>query len=164
MGSEANPKHTARTIPSDAQASFENFIHFACQTPNHMRDNHYALQWFMLNPGLKCFDFIGFTEQLSEHAYLCFSELGASPEVLATITDRKMHSSGTYHWKDYYNSTLAELVYNAYYPDFKAFGYHQDSWKKDHTPKYQAPLRGYDPQKDIETFRPFVATTAYTRV
>lgn len=49
------------------------------------------------------------------------------------------NKSGRYKWKDYYNQELADMVYQAYWPDFEE--------------TYKEPIQDYNPAQDIERFR-----------
>lgn len=140
-------------IPSLYTANFATFASHVCGLQNHQRDCHYSSQWFFLAPWHKEFCFLGRCEHFSEHAHMLFSDLGARQDFLKKINGIKENHTGSYDWRNYFNQELADIVYQAYYPDFAAFGYHKDSWKKDFEEPYLDPIRNYDPTKDIERFR-----------
>lgn len=139
--------------PSFCTKNFTSFISHVCELQDYQKDDHYSSQWFFLIPWQKKFDFIGRCEHFSEHAHILFSELNATQDFLKNIHRIKENHTGSYEWTNYFNEELANIVYQAYYPDFKAFGYHKDSWKKGFKVPYMDPIRNYDPTKDIERFR-----------
>lgn len=145
-------KDHSMLVPESCRNSFGDFVGFVCEQLNSERNLHVSSQWFALVPGLLSYDFIGYCEHFSEHAHLFFAELGASEDLLATISIKR-NATGAYDWRDYYDENLADVVYQNYYPDFKAFGYHKDSWKRDFQAQKMPPMRQYDPMKDIEAFR-----------
>lgn len=107
-------------------SSFKEFVKYFFNRNNIKKQVHLWPQyWFVCGPNKHIIiDYVGRYEAINDDFTYISKRISNETRILPHI-NRSKHKN----WKFYYNSEIANIVYNAYQEDFTLFGYSKDSWK-----------------------------------
>jgi chondroitin 4-sulfotransferase 11 len=99
---------------------FREFAEVVCRTPDNDADPHFCSQSaFLCHPaGGMVVDFVGRFERLAED----FREVSRRLDASLVLPHANPRNPGR-HYRDFYDSALAEMVGNRYREDIERFGY-----------------------------------------
>ena len=110
--------------------AFTEFVDYINRVGTHRHDRHWLAQNITMRPDLIQYSKVVRFEELNRGMAEICDELELTESVREAFARKANQSRQSISWKQLYDESLAEKVYDLYHDDFVYYGYECDSWKE----------------------------------